>query len=89
MTTHIIINGKEITNPFVKFLLMLGAVIFSSAVVLTLLLLVLPLAGFVISVSLGLVVSVLIAVFISIPALIIFTAIFGKLFGDTEFRIKK
>ncbi|MDH5484912.1 MAG: hypothetical protein OEY43_06700 [Gammaproteobacteria bacterium] len=89
MTTHIIINGREITSPFVKFLFMLAAVVFASVVALLLLLLVLPLAGFVITVSLGLVVSVLVAVFISIPALIIFTALLGRFFGNTEFRIKK
>ena len=89
MTTHIIINGKEVTNPLKKFLIMLAAVVFSAVVVLALVFLVLPLAGFVITLSIGLVVSVLVAVFISIPALIIFTAVFASLFGDAEFRIKK
>ncbi|MDH5473851.1 MAG: hypothetical protein OEY61_13460 [Gammaproteobacteria bacterium] len=89
MRTYLVINGKEVTNPVAKFLLFLTALVFSFVSTLLFLFIILPLVGLAVTLSVGLVVSIVFVVFISIPALMIFTALFGRLFGETEFRLRK
>ena len=89
MRTHIIINGKEITNPLVKLLLLVVAVSFSFVITLLFLFVILPLLGLAVTLSIGLIGAIFFAVFISIPALVFFMALFGRLFGETEFRIRR
>ena len=87
MKTQLIINGKEISNPVVKYLLLFAAIFLSAIITLVILFIILPLIGIAATLSIGLIVSISIAVIISIPALIIFALVFNRVFGTTEVRI--
>ena len=89
MRTHIIINSKEVTNPLIKILLLIVAVSFSFIITLFFLFVVLPLLGLAVTLSIGLLAAIFFAVFISIPALMFLLALFGRWFGETEFRIRR
>ena len=89
MHTHVVINGKEITDPLVKVLLLIVAVTFSFVITMLFLFVFLPLLGLAVTLSLGLIGAVFFAVFISIPALIFLVALFGRLLGEVEFRIRR
>ena len=89
MRTHIIINSKEVTNPLIKILLLIVAVSFSFIITLFFLFVVLPLLGLAVTLSIGLLAAIFFAVFISIPTLMLLLALFGRWFGETEFRIRR
>ena len=89
MKTHIIINGNEVSSPFIKALLILGAIIVASLVTAVVIFILLPLIGVVVTLSVGFVVIFLVATIVSVAALVFVTFISAWLFGAAEFRIER
>jgi len=89
MTTRVIINEREITNPVAKAALAFGFILIASLISLFFIFVLLPVAGIVITLSIGFVVVFVIATIAGFAALILTTAIFGRFFGSTDFRIEK
>ncbi len=77
MSGKIVINGKEISNPWARFFMILGAVTFSGIIAALVITIVLPLVGVVISFSISLVVGILSLVFFGIPFLLLGGALIG------------
>lgn len=89
MTTRIVINGKEVTNPVAKAGLILGLVLIASLISVVVVFVLLPVAGIVITLSLGFVVVFIAAIIAGFATLVLTTAVFGRIFGTREFRIEK
>ena len=89
MTTQVIINGREVSNPATKFVLVISAILVATLIAATLLFVLLPLAGVAVTLSVGFMAVLLVAILAGIAILALSTVIFGWLFGPTEFRIEK
>jgi len=89
MKTHIIINGKEVTNPIMKALLMIGAIIVTALVTAVVIFVLLPLIGVVVTLSFSFVVIFVIAIIASVAMLMFITFISAWLFGAAEFRVER
>ncbi len=89
MTTRIIINGKEVTNPFTKALLILGAIIFAALVAALVIFVLLPIIGVAVTLSVGFLAIFIVAIMVSVVALVLVTVISSWMFGSTEFRIER
>ena len=87
MNTRIIINGKEVSNPFTRALLLLGAIIFAALVAAVVIFILLPLIGIAVTLSFGFIVIFIVAIMASVVALMLVTMISSWLFGSTEFRV--
>jgi len=84
MTTRIIINEKEVTNPFVRGVLILGAIIVAALVTAIVIFVLLPVIGAAVTLSFGFIVIFIVATIVSVA-----TLISAWLFGAAEFRIEK
>lgn len=89
MTTRIVINGKEITNPVIKAGLVFGFILIASIVSVIVVFVLLPLIGIVITLSVGFVGVVIAAIIAGFIGLLLSTAVFSWMFGPTDFRIEK
>lgn len=89
MKTHIIINGKEVTSPFIKALLIIGAIVVAALVTAVVILVLLPLIGVVVTLSFGFVVIFFIATILTVATLAFVTFIVAWLFGAAEFRVER
>lgn len=87
MNTRIIINGKEVSNPVARYVLILGAIIFASLVAAVVIFILFPIIGIAVTLSFGLIVIFVIGTLASVLALMLVTVISSWLFGSTEFRI--
>jgi len=89
MTTRIIINGKEITNPFTRFLLILSTILMTALVSAGVIFVLLPIIGIAVTLSVGFILIVFAAIMVSVVALLLSMIISAWLFGTSEFRIKR
>ena len=89
MSTQVIINGKEITNPAAKASLVLGAILIAALITALIVFVLLPLVGVAVTLSVGLVAILFIASLIGIVSLLFGATLFGWLFGPMQFRFKK
>ena len=89
MTTHVVINGKEVTNPVARTALISGATLLIALVTALTVFLLLPLVGITITLTIGFVAVFIIVVIASFIALVVSASLFGWLFGPTDFRIEK
>lgn len=89
MTTQVVINGKEITNPAAKISLAFGAILIASLIIALIVFVLLPLIGITVTLSVGFVAIFTIATLIGMTILLFGTLIFGWLFGPTKLRIEK
>ena len=87
MNTRIIINGKEVSNPFIRILLILGAIIIAALVAAVVIFILLPVIGIAVTLSFGFIVIFIVAIMASVVSLVLITIISSWLFGSTEFRI--
>jgi len=87
MNTRIIINGKEISNPFVRGLLILGGIIVAALVTAAVIFILLPIIGIAVTLSIGFIAIFFVAIMASVAALVLVTIVFSWLFGSTEFRV--
>lgn len=89
MTTHIVINGKEVTNPVAKASLSIGAILVAALITAIFIFVLLPLVGITITLSAGLFAVFIVATIVGITGLVLGTVILGWLFGPTEYRFEK
>lgn len=89
MTTRVVINGKEITNPVAKVALAFGLVLVASLIAVVVIFVLLPVVGIVITLSISFIVVFIAAIIAGFAALVLTTAVFGRFFGPTDFRIEK
>ena len=89
MTTQVVINGKEVTNPFAKAALAFGAILISALVTAVIVFVLLPIIGVAVTLSGGFVAIFIVATIMGIATLMFGAALFGWLFGPTEFRVEK
>ncbi len=89
MKTRIIINGNEVTNSFTRFLLIQGAIVIAALVAAVVILILFPLIGIAVTLSVGFLAIFIVAIMGSVAALILLTVISSWLFGSTEFRIER
>lgn len=89
MTTRIIINGKEVTNPFSREFLILGAIIVAACVTAFVIFVLFPVIGIAVTLSVGFILIFIVAIAVSVILLAFITVIFGWFFGPAEFRIEK
>lgn len=89
MTTQVVINGKEITNPIAKAALAFGFILIAALISVVVVFVLLPLVGIVITLSIGFVAVFIAAIVAGFAVLIISTVVFGRLFGPADFRIEK
>ena len=89
MATKILINGREVTNPFLKAFLVLGAIITVAIVAAVVIFILLPIIGVAVTLSAGFVLIFIAAIFVGIATLAFVTALLAMLFGGMEFRIEK
>ncbi|NOQ70138.1 MAG: hypothetical protein GQ573_08530 [Gammaproteobacteria bacterium] len=89
MTTRIIINGKEVTNPFARVLLIFGAIIVAALVAALVIFVLFPVIGIAVTLSVGVIAIFIVAIMMSVTALVLITVISSWLFGSAEFRIER
>ena len=89
MTTRIIINGKEVTNPFARVLLIFGAIIVAALVAALVIFVLFPVIGIAVTLSIGVIAIFIVAIMMSVTALVLITVISSWLFGSAEFRIER
>jgi len=89
MATRLIINGKEVTNPFVKALLIHGSIIVAALVTAVVIFVLLPIIGVAVTLSIGFILIFLVATMVSVATLALITIITTWLFGGAEFRIER
>lgn len=89
MNTRIIINGKEVTSPSAKALLILGAIIVAALVLAIVIFVLFPIIGVAVSLSIGFIAIFIVAAIVSVATLALLTVIIAWLFGAAEFRIER
>lgn len=89
MATKILVNGKEVTNPFLKAFLVVGAIITVAIAAAVVIFILLPIIGVAVTLSAGFVVIFIVAIFAGIATLAFVTALLAMLFGAMEFHIEK
>ncbi|MFC1589629.1 hypothetical protein ACFL3P_05085 [Pseudomonadota bacterium] len=89
MTTRIIINGKEVTNPLTRVLLILSAILITALVSAIVIFILLPIIGIAVTLSVGFILIFVAASIVSMVALALMTVISSRYFGTTEFRIER
>ena len=89
MATQILINGKEVTNPFAKAFLVIGVIITVAFVMAVVTFVLLPIIGVAVTLSAGVVAIFIVAIIVGVAMLAFVTAMLGLLFGALEFRIER
>ena len=89
MKTRIIINGKEVTSPFAKVLLIIGAIIVTALVLSLVIFVLLPVIGVAVTLSAGFIVIFIVATIISVATMALVAVIAAWLFGAAELRIER
>ena len=89
MATRIIINGKEVTNPFTRVLLILSAILITALVTACVIFILLPIIGIAVTLSLSFILIFVVAAIVSMVTLALMTVISSRYFGTTEFRIER
>ena len=88
MVSRILINGEEVTNPFLKTILIFGAIVVAALVAAAVIFILLPVIGVAITLSVGFVFIFIIASVISIVVLAMAVVLLAWLFGIGEFRFE-
>jgi membrane protein implicated in regulation of membrane protease activity len=89
MATRIIINDREVTNPYIKGLLILGSILVAALVATLVIFVLLPIIGIAVTVSVGFIVVLIIATLLSAATLALVTVLAAWLFGAAEFRFDR
>lgn len=89
MTIRIVVNGNEITNPFAKVFLILGAVLVSAVITALVIFVLFPIIGIAVTLSFGFIIICVVATSAGIAILAFATVILGLLFGVMEFRLEQ
>jgi len=89
MATRIIINDKEVTNPYIKGLLILGAILVVAVVAAVVIFVLLPIIGIAVTVSVGFIAVLLVAALVSAATLALVAVLVAWMFGAAEFRFER
>jgi membrane protein implicated in regulation of membrane protease activity len=89
MAMRIVINGKEITNPYIKALLVMGAIIVAVAVAALVIFILLPVIGIAVTLSVGFIVVLFIAALVSAATLALVVLLLAWMLGAAEFHIER
>jgi hypothetical protein len=89
MATRIIINGKEVTNPLTRTLLIFSAILITTLVTAGVIFILLPIIGIAVTLSVGFILIFFVASIVSMISLALMTFISSRYFGTTEFRIER
>jgi hypothetical protein len=89
VATRIVINGKEVDNPIAKAALGMLAVIFFGVFAAVVVFLILPLLGVAVTLAVGLVAVLLVALGIGIPMFILGGAVLGAILTPFAARSEK
>lgn len=89
MTTQVVINGKEVTNPIAKATFVFGAILIAALITAVVVFVLLPIIGIAVTLSAGLVAISIVAIIAGIATLITGVALFAWFFGPAELRVKK
>ncbi|MES0326952.1 MAG: hypothetical protein ABUK13_02065 [Gammaproteobacteria bacterium] len=89
MATRIIINGREVTNPLTRALLILSAILITALVTAIVIFILLPIIGIAVTLSVGFILIFVVAAIVSMVTLALMTVISSRYFGTTEFRIER
>ena len=84
MALHINVNGREIKSPLGKFLFALGVLLLTAIIVTVVVFVLLPLIGFAISLSVGFVAVVVVAVFVGLALLALGAVLAAVIWGPLE-----
>lgn len=69
MTTHIIINGREVSNPLARWLIIIAGIASAFAFSAALIFFILPLIGLTLTFTIGLVLAIFFALLVVLPLL--------------------
>lgn len=83
-TTRIIVNGQEVTDPYIKALLLVGAIIVAAVTAAAVIFILLPIIGIAVTLSVGFIAVFVVAVIASAATLALITVIAAWLFGAGE-----
>ncbi len=89
MNTRIIINGNEVSNPFTRALLILGAIVIAAVVTALVIFVLFPVIGIAVTLSIGFIAVFIVAMLVSVAALVLLTIVSSWLFGSAEFRVTR
>ena len=89
MATRIIINGKEVSNPLTRALLVLSAILITALVTAIVIFILLPIIGIAVTLSVGFILIFVVASIMSMVSLALMTLISSKYFGTTAVRIER
>lgn len=89
MKTRIFINGREVSNPVVSTLLIPDAVIIAAVAAALVIFVLFPVIGIAVTLSFGVIAIFVVAIMMSIAALVLITVIYSWLFGSAEFRFER
>jgi len=89
MATRIIINDKEMTNPYVKGLLIFGAINIAALVTAIVIFVLLPIIGVAVTLTVSFILIFIAATLVSMATLALVAVITSWIFGAAEFRIEK
>jgi len=88
MATRIVINSKEVTNPILKSILILGAIVITALVSSIVIFILLPIIGVAVTLSVGFIIIFVVAAVVSVIALSVTAMLMAWLFGIAEFRFE-
>ncbi len=88
MAMRIVVNGSEITNPFVKGGIVFAAIAASAIITAVVIFVLLPIIGIAVTLSLGFIAICIIATLVGIGVLAFVTVLLNLLFGVMEFRLE-
>ncbi len=89
MAMRIVVNGKEITNPYIKALLVMGAIIVAVAVAALVTFILLPVIGVAVALSVGFIIVLFIAAVVSAATLTLVIFLLAWLLGAAEFHVDR
>lgn len=89
MTMHIVLNGREVTSPAAKFGISVAAVLGAALVTAAVVFILLPLIGVAVTLSMGLVAILLVAVLAGIAVVVLSSFLYASLVGPVELLVEK
>lgn len=89
MTLRIVINGQEVTNPLVKFSLILGAMLMTGLVIAAVVFILLPLVGITVVASVTFVLVVIAGTVIAAFVLALFGILYSIIKGSLHFSLER
>jgi membrane protein implicated in regulation of membrane protease activity len=89
MTFRIVINGHEVTNPFIKFSLVLGAMLVTGLVIAAVVFFLLPLLGITVVASITFVLVVVAGTVIAAFVLALFAILYAIIRGSFHLSVEQ